>query len=170
MASLIEELVNVLEAESAVYQQLFEYGKEKRQVLIEADVPALEKITDFEQEASSTLLSYSNKQLRILKDIANVLGKPEDGITVTKLIGYLESQPKERDSLLAARDRLIKIANDTQDLNQQNEILLRQAIELTEFDLTLFKSLRQAPETANYNKSATNTGTLLGNTEFDAKQ
>jgi hypothetical protein len=47
---------------------------------------------------------------------------------------------------------------------------LRQAIELTEFDITLFKSLRQAPETANYNRKAYSTGVLLGGSGFDAKQ
>ena len=48
--------------------------------------------------------------------------------------------------------------------------LLKQAMEMVEFDLTLLKSMRQAPETANYNKNAYNTGDLLGGSGFDAKQ
>ena len=55
-------------------------------------------------------------------------------------------------------------------INEQNEILLNQALEMVEFDLTLLKSMRQAPETANYNKNACNTGDLLGSSGFDAKQ
>ena len=55
-------------------------------------------------------------------------------------------------------------------INEQNEILLNQALEMVEFDLTLLKSMRQAPETANYNKIACNTGDLLGSSGFDAKQ
>ena len=51
-----------------------------------------------------------------------------------------------------------------------NEALLKQALELAEFDITLFKSLRQAPETANYNRNAYSTGALLGSSGFDAKQ
>jgi hypothetical protein len=39
-----------------------------------------------------------------------------------------------------------------------------------EFDLTLFKSLKQAPETANYDKNAYNTGSLLGSGSFDTSQ
>jgi hypothetical protein len=53
-------------------------------------------------------------------------------------------------------------------LNDQNVVLIQQAIELNDFDLTLFKSMRQAPETANYDKSACNTGALLGSSGFDA--
>ena len=41
---------------------------------------------------------------------------------------------------------------------------------MTEFDITLLKSLRQAPETANYDKNAYNTGAILGSSGFDAKQ
>ena len=57
-----------------------------------------------------------------------------------------------------------------QTLNHQNEALLKQAMEMVEFDLTLLKSMRQAPETANYDKNAYNTGDLLGGSGFDAKQ
>ena len=41
---------------------------------------------------------------------------------------------------------------------------------MAEFDITLFKSMRQAPETANYGKDAYNTGAILGSSGFDAKQ
>ena len=53
---------------------------------------------------------------------------------------------------------------------QQKEILLRHAMEMVEFDLTLLKSLKQAPETANYDKNAYNTGEILGGSGFDTKQ
>ena len=55
-------------------------------------------------------------------------------------------------------------------LNRQNEELLQQALEMVEFDLTLLRSMRQAPETANYDKNAYNTGELLGGSAFDARQ
>ena len=55
-------------------------------------------------------------------------------------------------------------------INQQNQILLKQAMELAEFDITLFRSMRQAPETANYDRNACNTGMRLGTSGFDAKQ
>ncbi len=170
MASLVEELVGVLQDERKIYQELAEYGEEKRQILIKADVPALEKLTILEQDASTELLALSNKQTQLLKDIATVLGKDSSEITVTKMIGYLESQPKEQKQLEAARDTLMEAASEVDRLNQLNTALIRQAMELAEFDITLFKSMRQAPETANYNRNAYNTGALLGSSGFDAKQ
>ena len=69
-----------------------------------------------------------------------------------------------------ARDSLIEAAAQMKEINDLNSQLLAQAIELTEFDITLFKSMKQAPETANYDRNAYNTGDILGSSGFDAKQ
>lgn len=170
MASLVEELVNILKAEEKIYQTLIEYGERKRDVLIVADVPALEEITTLEQLKSDELISLSKRQIQALSDIATVLGKTQEKMTVSRLISFLGSQPKVQKQLTVARDNLIDAANKLQSLNDENIMLIKQALELNEFDLTLFKSMRQAPETANYNKSAFNTGSLLGSSDFDTKQ
>lgn len=168
MASLVEELVNVLEAEKQIYTTLVGYEERKKDVLIAADVATLEGITTKEQLAGDDLIAYSNKQIQILKDIATVLGRTDGKMTVTRLIALLDTQPKVQEQLTEARDSLLTAANQMKTLSDQNAILIRQAIELNEFDMTLFKSLRQAPETANYDKSAYNTGSLLGGGGFDA--
>ena len=170
MASLVEELILVLEEENKIYSELSEYAEKKRQILIEADIEALEKLTVLEQNASDELLSKSNRHVAILKDIAVVLGKDSSDITVTKLIEYLETQPIFQQKLIVARDNLLQTATELKQKNNLNEILLNQAMEMTESDITLFKSMRQAPQTANYNRNAYNTGTLLGGSGFDAKQ
>ena len=151
MASLVEELVTVLEEEEKIYQTLISYGEKKTDILIRADVPELEQL------ASDDLVTHSNQQVQLLKDIANVLGRTEEKMTVTRLITLLESQPDVQKKLTEARDRLLAAADRMNHLNDQNVALIKQAIELNEFDLTLFKSLRQAPETANYDKTACNT-------------
>lgn len=170
MASLVEELINVLAEEESIYKKLTEYGEKKRQIIIDADIPELEKLTDLEQQASDELLTKSNKQIALLGDIATVLGKTDEKMTVTRLIGYLDKQPDIQSKLTETRDSLLDTADQMQKINDLNSQLLAQAIEMTEFDITLFKSMRQAPETANYDKSAYNTGTLLGSSGFDAKQ
>ncbi len=170
MASLVDELVGVLIQEEKLYSALLECAEKKTQILVDADISALEQLTAEEQVRGDELLALGNKQIQLLNDINTVLGKKEEKLTVTNLINYLGSQPQVQEKLTTARNNLIDVATKVQVKNQQNEILLKQAIELTEFDITLFKSMRQAPETANYNKNAYNTGTLLGGSGFDAKQ
>lgn len=170
MASLVDEIVGVLIEEEKMYSALLDCAERKTQILINADIPALEKLTAEEQMKSDELLSLGNKQIQLLNDIKTVLGRKEEKLTVTSLIGYLSSQPQVQEKLTTARNNLIEVATKVQRKNQENEMLLKRAIELVEFDITLFKSMRQAPETANYNKNAYSTGTLLGGSGFDAKQ
>jgi ABC-type transporter Mla subunit MlaD len=167
VASLVEELVKVLEKEQKLYQELIVYAKDKTQILIRGDVPALEELTNKEQLTSDMLNTQGNQQKQLLNDIAVVLGKSDEQMTVTKLIDLLDTQPKQQTKLVNARDAVIGTAKELNGLNDQNIVLIQQAIELSEFDLTLFKSMRQAPETANYDRRACNTGSLLGSSAFD---
>ena len=170
MASLMEELLGALKDEEQQYETLISLNSVKREAVIKADIKALEEVTVKEQEAASALLNLSNKRSRVLNDMATVLGKDADEMTINKMIGYLENQPGEQQQLIEQRDRLIEAGTRMQIMNQQNEVLLKQALEMVEFDLTLLRSMRQAPETANYDKNAYNTGDLLGGSAFDARQ
>ena len=170
MASLVEELLLDLQTETSTYQELVDLSDVKREAIIHGRVEELEGITAQEEEISSRLKNLETKRTNILKDMAVVLGHDGEQMTVTIVIEKLGSQPKEQQALTEARDRLVEIASRLQFANQQNSILLQQALEMVEFDLTLFKSLKQAPETANYNKSAYNTGDLLGGGSFDTSQ
>lgn len=170
MASLMEELLEVLGEEEKEYQTLIALADVKSQAIIKADIEKLGEVTTQEQDAASKLLNLSNKRARVLDDMATVLGKDPAKMTINKMIGYLENQPEEQKKLSERRDRLLEAGTQMQRLNRQNETLLKQALEMVEFDLTLLKSMRQAPETANYNKNAYNTGDLLGSSGFDAKQ
>jgi flagellar biosynthesis/type III secretory pathway chaperone len=89
---------------------------------------------------------------------------------VSQIIDLLDRQPEEQKMLTEAKEALVESANRMQFMNQQNQVLLQQAMEMVDFDLTLFRSLRQAPETANYNRSAYSTGDFLPSGGFDAKQ
>ena len=170
MASLMDNLVEVLEEENTQYKRLVELSKNKKEAIIKADIAELEEITGMEQDISSLLRNLDIRRDAVLKDMADVLGKDFEEMTITRLIGYLEQQPKEQERLSIIRDQILETGNEMQAWNKRNEVLLNQALEMVEFDLTLFKSMRQAPETAKYNKDAYNTGDLLGGSGFDAKQ
>ena len=170
MASLMDNLVEVLEEENTHYEKLVELSQEKKQAIIQADIHALESITDQDQDVSSQLRNLDIRRDAILKDMSDVLGKDFNEMTITKLIGYLEQQPKEQERLSRIRAKILTTGKQMQEWNRRNEALLNQALEMVEFDLTLFKSMRQAPETANYDKNAFSTGDLLGGSGFDAKQ
>ncbi len=166
----MEDFMDVLEKENVEYEQLTELSLEKRQIIIDGDIPALEEITGREQEITSNLKNLENKREQVVKDMAIVLSKEPEELTITNMIAFLNKQPEEQQKLQDIRKRLKETLAKMADINTQNEVLLTQAMEMVEFDLTLFKSMRQAPTTANYDKRANNTGDILGSRGFDAKQ
>lgn len=170
MASLMDDLIQVLESENEEYRKLVRLSEEKKQVIIKAEVPALEKIVDMEQDVSSNIRNLDNRRRKVMDDMATVLNRPREGFTLTAIIGILESQPQEQRRLQNVKEQLAATIDQVQKINGQNQILLKQALDMVEFDLTLFRSMRTAPETANYDRNAYNTGDILGSSGFDAKQ
>lgn len=170
MASLMNELLGVLEREEAVYRELVEASTRKKEVIIKADIKALEEITGEEQEIAGRIKNIENKRIEIMDDIANVLNRDSKDLTVDVMMEVLKNQPKEQEELANIRSRLKDTLTEMKEINEQNQTLISQAMEMVEFDMALLKSMKQAPETANYNKQAYNTGELLGSSGFDAKQ
>ena len=166
----MDELVDVLEKEIVEYEKLVKLSTEKTQYIVKSDIPELERCTDAEQEITSRLKNLDNFRQAKTAEMANVTNRSLEELTLTNMITYLKNRPQEQERLTDVRDRLADVLMRMRRINEQNGILIRQAMEMVEFDLTLFKSLRQAPETANYDKRAYNTGTLLGGSGFDASQ
>ncbi|MCI9150015.1 MAG: flagellar protein FlgN [Lachnospiraceae bacterium] len=166
----MENLLTVLEQENTEYQRLEMLSQKKRQIIIDADISGLEDITGREQEIASTIRNLENKRQEVINDMAIVLSKDPKDLTITNMIAFLNKQPEEQEKLRHIQSRLRETLERMALINQQNELLLQQAMEMVEFDLTLFKSMRQAPVTANYDKHAYNTGDLLGSSGFDFQQ
>ena len=170
MASLMQNLLEVLEKEEETYEGLVKLEYEKKEILIKGDVPALEKMTDREQDVSSVLRNLEIRREKIMDDMSVVLGKDKSELTIKYMIEILEKQPDEQARLGELREKLRSILDEMSQINDLNRMLTEQALELVEYDLNLFKSMRQAPQTANYDRDAMDTGDVLSSRGFDAKQ
>ncbi|MCR4567775.1 MAG: flagellar protein FlgN [Pseudobutyrivibrio sp.] len=170
MASLMDELLLTMDGETEQYEKLINLNGEKKDSIIHKKLDVLEAITVQEQAIADALLELEKKRQDLLRSIAAVMGHDGEPITVSWMIDNMAGQPVERQQLIEAKDKLKEAAANVQVLNFQNQNLLRQAIEMVEFDITLLKSAKQAPQTSNYGKDAETTGNLLGKSGFDAKQ
>ena len=167
---MMDDLTQVLENETVEYKKLMELSEDLREALIASDVPSVERLTAEQEEVSNRIQSLESKRARIMNDIAVVLNKKPEELKVSMLEETLAGQPALQERLAAVRIELKQTMDELKRINHTNQTLIRQSMELLEFDLNLFRSMRQAPETANYNRSAVNTGDLLGSRGFDAKQ
>ncbi len=171
MASLIEELIDTLGKENTEYEKLLELSRLKGEIIVKRDIPALEKITDDEQNVMTCIGNLDAKREELTKDIANVINKDVEELTLSVLTELLNKQPKEQKALSIIHDKLKTTVSNVRNINENNRQLIDQSLEMVEFDLNMLRAMRQAPETNNYGRGAMSVGGTLGSVKgFDAKQ
>lgn len=172
MASLMEDLISILEQEDSLYEDLLKLSMSKTPVLISGDLEALSRITEDEQEIVNKVNALDKKREEGMKDIANVLGKDVKTLKLTDLIDVLRSRPAEQNRLAAIYDKLSDTIGQMKRTNEQNRELIESSLEMVQFDMNVLQAYKAAPETANYSRNALNSGAYMGNMKggFDAKQ
>lgn len=173
MASLMENLMELLEEEAKGYEELLEISKQKTKVVVSNDVNELLKITEIEQPVVDRVNAIDKKRIATMRDIANVMNQDVESLTLPVLVQMLAQRPAEQSRLSAATDHLKQLVRDTARINEQNRELIGNALELVEFDLNIIRGLKAAPQTAEYTKGAMNAGSRMGMPaagRFDAKQ
>lgn len=172
MASLMEVLIDVLEQENQEYEALLNLSMKKTPVIVSEDLDQLAKITDEEQIIVSRINHLDNQRNEAFNDIANVLNKDVTKLKIVDLIDMLAARPQEQAKLASVFDDLRRNVRAVKRINEQNRELIENALELVQLNMQVLQSMNKAPETANYNKGAYNTGDVIGtvNKAFDARQ
>lgn len=171
MASLMENLIDILNRECGEYEGLLEISQRKTSVIVSGNLENLQKITDEEQNKVIRLGSLERRRTEVTADIATVLNKDVTQLTLTNLIDMLEGRPAEQSALAESHDRLRRTVRELKRVNEQNGALLRDSLEMVEFEINMLQAAKAAPETANYNRGAYSAGDTMGvNRGFDAKQ
>ena len=99
MASLMDDLLDVIEQEEKHYRKLIGLSTDKKNAIIKGDIRTLEEITNEEQDVTSILKNLETKRSGVLADMADVLGQDAETLTVRKMIDLLEKQPNEQKKL-----------------------------------------------------------------------
>jgi len=172
VASLMEDLIQVLEEENKEYELLLDLSMKKTPVIVSANLEDLQKITDEEQEIIIRINRLEKKREENMKEIANVINKDVKDLTLGVLVDIFEKRPKEHKILAEVHDKLKNTIQKMVRINEQNRVLIESSLEMVRFDMEIIQAAKKAPETANYSKSAYNTGQVMGTKtgSFDAKQ
>lgn len=168
----MENLIEVLNAEGQEYELLLELSTRKTPVIIAGNLEELAKITDEEQIVVGRITHLENKRREVFADIANVINRDVKTLLLSDLIEILGKRPKEQQELAKVHDQLKSVVHEVKRVNGQNRVLIQNSLEMIEYDLNMLQAMKTAPETANYNRGAYNTGTTIGMDmgSFDAKQ
>lgn len=171
MASLMENLIDVLGRECREYEGLLALSQTKTAAIASGSLEKLQKITDEEQESVSRVNHLDKERMEVTADIANVLNKDVTTLKLANLIQMLAGRPVEQRALAEVHDKLQVVVKELQRVNEQNKELLTDALDMVEFEMNILQAAKAAPETANYNRGAYNAGETMGVSRgFDTKQ
>lgn len=170
MASLIDTLIDVLNKENTEYEELLNLSEDKTSAIVHGDVDKLQEILGQEQKYIDTISKLDAKREENVKDICNVLNVPFEGMKVEKIIELLSKQPKEQSALQEVHFKLKRTLKQLMNVNENNKLLLKESMEMIEFELNLAKNSVVAPQTGNYSKGAYEQANMSGIGSFDAKQ
>ena len=172
MASLLENLIDVLDCENTQYEKLLELAESKTPAIVSGDIESLGKITEDEQEIVGKIQGMEKQRDKFLADIADVVNRDVETLKLIDLIQMLESMPDQQQKLKDVQKRLRATIDKLRESNGKNQLLLAERLDMVDFNLNMIRAMKSAPQTANYSKNAYTNGQSLGifHGGFDAKQ
>jgi flagellar biosynthesis/type III secretory pathway chaperone len=171
MASLIEELIDILDKEQELYHKLIPIAEEKTKVIVLNDLVSLQEITGNEQAAVDRINALEHRREEIMANIKTVINRKSETLNLKVLIQLLDKQPREQKALSILHDNLKGTIQRLVEINNRNKSLIQQSIEMIEFNMNFIQSTRMSPGNNTYTKSASQYGAQAsGAGMFDAKQ
>lgn len=172
MASLLDNLIDVLDKENMEYEKLIVLAEDKTPTIVKGDVEGLSKITEDEQEIVGRIQGIEKQRIKVLADVANVVNRDVETLKLIDLIQMLEKMPDQQKKLRDIHERLKKTTEKLREINDKNQLLLADKLDMVEFNLNMIRAMKSAPQTANYSRDAYTNGEVLGifHGGFDAKQ
>ena len=169
MASLIEELIMVLGDEEKIYSEIIPIAEKKTQIIVNNDLQSLNSITEEEQALVGKISKLERKRQEVIRNIGIVMNKKESELNFITIIDLLNGQEKEQEELRRLHDRLKRTVGALSLINERNQMLIKQSIEMIDFDINLIQSLKSSPGVGQYNTSSEVEMQSMNKGMFDAK-
>lgn len=152
MASLIDNLIAIMDEEAICYENYLEIANNKKDVIIKGNMPSLQQITQEEEIVAGQLFRLEKKRKDIIEDICTVTNRKIDNFRIRELVGDLKTRPEEAEKLQQTAERLTAVLEKCNQANQLNKMLIEQSLEFLEFSINALSGLTQAHNTSTYKR------------------
>lgn len=139
MAGMMDQLVEILAEQTERYEELLGLAQEKRDIIINNEIEALQKINHLENLVMSQNQKLEKKRQALVADMALVLNQKEADLTLAKMIELMKGK-EEQAPLEEARDRIKKVLDELKEVNSLNGELIQNALDYIEFSTNLMRS------------------------------
>ncbi len=164
MRDYFTDLVEIIDKECQIYAELKSVEEEKKKVIIDNDVKALEAITKKEQGFVKTIVNLEELRAQVIDGFCQFKGVKELD-TLDEIIALLNED--ERAKMELKKEKLVSIVNDLMQVNHLNSKLLEQSLDYLEETMSLAKSFSEAD--VGYKEDARDRTVKVDKNLFDAK-
>lgn len=165
MASLIQELITTLSEQVELYEKILKIASEKKVVIIENNIKALQEIIAKENTIVGKALRLDKKRIELFEDMKLVLNKKE--LTLSDIIETFKGQ-KEETILLEIKNKISNVLPKVKIINEQNQELIKMSMDYIDYSINLIRGGAIGKPT--YYDSIGNEIDIADKKMFDAKQ
>ncbi len=157
LSTELASLVEILEAQSRLYQELLSLAKEKQPVLVKGDLAKLEELTKREREIVFQVGRLEEQRFKVQQALANHFGVPATELTISLILEKFEEPLKGRVSIIAQEFSVI--LDELKNHNELNTQLVEQSLSYIDFMVNILTAVDEPPtyqgqETGNTQQSA----------------
>jgi len=138
----INQLLNVLERESELYRSMLTVIDKESKAAVRSDLNALTKAEGEKESLLVKVRLIEEERIRWVREIAETLGYPPRGVTIT-MISQLVGEPFAG-RLSQAGTNLSTILNTVKDANHRNKQLFAHSLELLRGSFNLLSELTRS--------------------------
>ena len=153
--------------ENRQYTELLDLSNYKTTAIVKGDVGQLQEIFGKEQKLIDILNRLEMERQSCVADICKILHLSAAEVKVSQIVRLKQA---EHDALEQSYLSLKKTVNQLTQVNDNNRLLLKESMDMIDFEINLAKNASMAPQTANYGKGAYEETGGMGSTSFDARQ
>ena len=138
-----EKLTAVLEKMLIVYQAIFELSLQKREVLVQSNVPGLETIMKQEENLCFEVTRLDKIRKSIIQELAAIYGITDTEIALSQLVQMAD--PEEIGTFKNVEQELASILFKIAEVNDVNKQLVEQGLLIVNYSLNLLAQSSVGP-------------------------
>lgn len=139
MASVIHELITVLNEQAERHSELLGLSLEEKDAIIQNDIECLQKLVGLKNIVISQSNRLEKRRIALVQDIILVMGNTDHDMDLGQLIQLMQGKPEEEE-LRQVGKRLRDIVTELKEVNDLNKELLETSLEFVEYSLNALRT------------------------------
>ncbi len=145
----INKLIKILEQEYELYHELYKLASSKKEAIIENNVQELNNLIEKDEKVINSFNQLESERNQLLDDLKDNYNLETENLNYSRLIKELSDPWKEK--MTQIRNKLLDVIDKLNQQNEQNKVLLKEAIKLNNFSYKMIAQILE-PDNKTYKK------------------